>query len=219
MFSKNTIGKKIQIILLLSTFLSSDGVAQDHSLKRSLGLKAGVNFTFLNLPKSFNARNHTGFLVGGYFSPRSSSRFGFRSELLFSRQGYDYQHNRQTGSVLLNYLMLPQLTTFNITRFFQLHAGGQIAFLLNTKVDSSASPSSVPATPDDKGYFNKLNYGFAGGLEIKPVAGLFIGARYNLFFNLLNDAPSSPTMVPSYAPLYQGQLKNGLLQVYAGYTF
>jgi len=219
MSAETTTGRMIRIILLLITFLSFDAVAQDHPAKQSLGLKAGVNFTFLNLPKSFDARNHTGFMVGGYFSPRSFSRFGFRSELLFSRQGYDYQHNRQTGSVLLNYLMLPQLTTFNITHFFQLQAGGQIAILVKTKVDSSASPSSLPATPNNNDYFNKLNYGLAGGLEIKPFAGLFVGARYNLFFNLFNDASSSPATVPSYAPFYQGQLKNGLLQVYAGYTF
>ena len=57
-----------------------------------------------------------------------------------------------------------------------------------------------------------------GGLELKPVAGLFIGGRYNLFFNLLGNEPTT-SAYPSYVPDYSGNLKNGLLQIYAGYQF
>jgi hypothetical protein len=140
---------------------------------------------------------------------------GFRSEVIFSRQGYDYRTNTQTGNVKLDYLLLPQLTTLNIGRFLQLHAGGQMAFLLNAKVDSSANPSSVPNLEKAKDYFSKINFGFAGGMELRPFAGLLVGGRYNLFFNLLSDAQARPP----YIPWYGGNLKNGLVQLYVGYQF
>ncbi|HVF97671.1 MAG TPA: hypothetical protein VM871_10130 [Flavisolibacter sp.] len=111
--------------------------------------------------------------------------------------------------------MLPQLMTFNISRFLQLHAGGQIAFLLHADVDSSANPSSAPYLMAPKNYYNKINYGFAGGLEVKPFAGFLLGGRYNLFFNLLKEAHDSP----AYLPAYSGNLKNGLWQLYVGYEF
>jgi opacity protein-like surface antigen len=184
--------------------------------KKQFGLKAGFNFlylpTFKTSDQSFSS--NTGFFVGGYYS-LPAKRIGYRSEIIFSRQGYDYKTSTQSGSAKLDYIVLPQLMTMNITRFLQLHAGGQIALLLNAGVDSTANPSSTPSFERIKDYYTKLNYGFAGGVEIRPFAGLQVGGRYNLFFNFLSDAQSPPAYVPDYS----GNLKNGLVQLYVGYQF
>ncbi len=50
------------------------------------------------------------------------------------RQGYDYKTSSTTGSVHLDYILLPQLMCINITKFVQLQAGGQVAFLVSGKV-------------------------------------------------------------------------------------
>jgi hypothetical protein len=185
--------------------------------KAKFGLTGGLNFFSINRIKSVDltTNNNTGFFVGGHYSVPAKT-FGYRTEVLFSRQGYDYKTGSQTGGVMLDYLVLPQLTTLNMTKFFQLYAGAQVAFLLNTKVDSLPGPSSVPNMEDAKDYFSKINYGFTAGVEAKPLAGLLVGGRYNLFFNLLQN---SNTASPSYIPKYEGNLKNGLLQLYVGYRF
>lgn len=185
--------------------------------KKRIGVKAGLNFLSLNTG-SFegNMDNSTGFVLGGYYAV-PAKHIGYRSEIIFSRQGYDYRTAQQTGSVKFDYIMLPQLMTLNITRFFQLHAGAQMAFLLNAKVDSSANPSSVPTLAKAKDYFSKINYGFAGGLELRPFAGALIGGRYNLFFNLLEE--ENPSTYPPYIPRHNGSLKNGVWQIYLGYQF
>lgn len=205
------------------SLLSLAALAQDKP-KKGFGLKAGVNFINVKNVSSIsdaNSTSKTGFMGGLFWAPPAGKVIGYRSELLFSRQGYDFKTASATGSMMMDYIMLPQLMTFNITRFVQLQAGGQISFLIRAKADSTSS-SSVPATSKDAmDYYNKLNYGAAVGLEIKPVAGLFIGGRYNAFFGSLNEQASSGTTpgLPSFIPKDGKKLKNGLVQVYIGYQF
>ena len=45
----------------------------------------------------------------------------------------------KNGNVNLDYLLLPQLVTIKFTRFVQVQAGGQLAFLLNPKVYSTGA--------------------------------------------------------------------------------
>lgn len=223
MTTKKTIFRHGASVVLLLVTIVTGAVAQGKnddegfgSLRKKLGVKAGANF--LSLPQLKTAdqslSGNAGFFVGGYFS-LPAKRIGYRSEIIFSRQGYDYKTGTKTGDVKLDYIVLPQLMTLNITRFLQLQAGGQVSFLLNATVDSSGSSSPQPYIIAAKNYYNKLNYGFAGGLEVKPLAGLLVGGRYNLFFNLLREAQVSP----AYTPDYSGNLKNGLIQFYIGYEF
>ena len=213
---------KLKQLLVLMLFCLSHHFAvhaQNNysSVKAKFGIAGGLNFLSINKIKSvdLSTKSNTGFFIGGHYS-MPAKRFGYRTEVLFSRQGYDYQTNTQTGNVMLDYIVLPQLTTLNITKFFQLYAGGQVAFLLNAKVDSLASPSSAPNPAKAKDAFAKVNYGFVGGVELKPLAGLLVGGRYNLFFDMLGNAQ---TTSPAYVPKYNGNLKNGLVQLYVGYRF
>jgi hypothetical protein len=189
-------------------------------MKRPFGVMAGVSM--MQLPRlktaDMSINNRTGYFAGGFFEPFKVSRWGFRSELLFSRQGYDYANRQQTGAVRLSYLLLHQFASVRVAPFLDLYGGGQIAILLDGGVDSSASPSSVPATPGNlNDYFNRLNYGFAAGFGIHLPKGFSVGGRYNIFFDLLKSRPGSG--YPDYVPDYSSNLKNGMWQFYAGYRF
>ncbi|MGN6294077.1 MAG: porin family protein [Chitinophagaceae bacterium] len=203
--------------------LSLVAKAQDQP-KRGIGLKAGLNFINVKNLRSIsdaNSSSKTGFMAGAYWAPSGRGVMGYRSELIFSRQGYDFKTTSATGEMMMDYIMLPQLMTFNITKFFQLQAGGQVSFLIRARADSVSS-SSAPATPKNAmDYYNKFNYGVAGGLEIKPIAGLIIGGRYNAFFGSLNEQSSSGSIpgLPSFIPTDGKKLKNGLFQLYIGYQF
>ena len=189
-----------------------------------LGLKAGYNFAKVTGASSVNAANTNGIHLGAFYSPGSgrSSGLGYRTELIFSRQGYDFAKGSTTGTVKLDYILLPQLTTINITRFVQLQLGAQIAFLINAKADSTRvnSSSNSNAYTRVADYYNKIDYGFAGGIELHPFAGLLVGARLNISLANTNKEITPGLPYPSFIPNIAGaNLKNNVLQVFAGWKF
>ena len=97
-----------------------------------------------------------------------------------------------------------------------------MAFLINAKADSSSSGTSMSGNPYGKlmDYYNKFDFGFAGGIEIHPILGLLIGARYNISLgNLYKDPSEFPTngTPPSFIP--QVDVKNNVVQIFAGWIF
>src|ERR1043165_8549883 len=108
------------------------------------GLKAGLNFANVSKASSINNSSRSGFHAGLFFSPSSKSIISSRTELIFSRQGYNYKTSTNTGNVDLDYLMLPQYMSINITKYFSIQFGGQMAYLLNAKADSSNETSNNP---------------------------------------------------------------------------
>jgi len=201
--------KKIMFLMLL---LSA------HFVQAQFGVKAGLNFANVSNASSINNSSRTGFQAGIFLAPPSKKILSSRTELLFSRQGYNYKTGTNTGNVNLDYIMLPQFMAINITKYFQIQIGGQMAFLLNAKVDSSngGSGSSGNSILD---LYNKFDYGYGGGVEIHPVSGLLIGARVNISLgNLYKDmASTTPGTSPSYVP--KVDIKNNVFQVFAGWAF
>jgi hypothetical protein len=183
-----------------------------------IGIKGGINFANVTKASDINASSQTGFLVGVFLAPPSKGVMGYRTELIYSRQGYSYESNTNTGNVNLDYILLPQLMGINITKFVQIQAGFQMAFLVNAKVDSNTTSSSNPYGKA-MDYYNKFDYGFAGGVEVHPFMGLLVGARYNISFGNLYKDPSSypPGTMPDFVP--KVDVKNNVLQVFVGWTF
>lgn len=183
------------------------------SAQLRIGVKAGLNFANITNASSIKAGNLTGYMIGGYISPKPKKSLGFRSEIILSRQGYDYKTNTNTGNVNLDYLILPQLITLNFTKKVQLHVGGQAAFLLNAKVDSAGGSSNGSLFD----YFNKFDYGLAGGVEVSPILGLFVGGRVSVSFNNVNKEAPSGGSWPNFIPRLDA--KNNVIQLYAGWRF
>jgi hypothetical protein len=213
-------------LLLLAPFLLR---AQDEKKEKKqpkpgigLGLKAGVNFANITNASQISASNTSGFHAGAFFAPGAGMGkkiLGYRTEIIFSKQGYDFKSGATTGSVKLDYILMPQLMTINITRFFEIHFGMQMAFLLNAKADSSKPAASGNPYGAIMDYYNRFDYGLAGGVQIMPVAGLFIGARYNISLsNLYNNNNSSqvPVFIPNGSDI---NFKNNVIQLYGGWRF
>lgn len=177
-----------------------------------IGIKAGLNFADVKDATDINTNTRTGYMIGGYISPGKKKFLGFRSEIILSRQGYNYKTATNTGNVDLDYLLLPQLITVNFTKLIQIHAGGQAAFLLNAAVDSTGSGSGSLFD-----YFHRFDYGVVAGAEIKPFFGFFIGGRINVSLNNVNkEAPQSGSW-PNFIPRVDA--RNNVVQFYAGWRF
>ncbi|MEO8763931.1 MAG: porin family protein [Ginsengibacter sp.] len=203
--------KKLTFLLLLSFPLL---------LHAQFGIKAGLNYANVTNASSINSSHSSGFMVAVFLAPQSKGIISYNTEIGFSQQGYNYKTNTNNGKVTLNYIMMPHLIGINITRFFQLQLGGQTAYLLNAKADSSRNQSSS-SNPNSKitDYYNRFDYGAAAGFEVHPVSGLIIGARYNISFGDLykNMATANPGETPSFIPKVDA--KNNVVQIFAGWRF
>jgi hypothetical protein len=158
-------------------------------------------------------------MIGLFWSNKSAKFLGYQSELLFSRQGYNFETQTSAGSVKMNYALMPQLLTLRLSRFVQLEIGGQLAYLINAKADSvTNNPSSEPdPTIYQKAtdYFKRLNQGFAGGITIYPNSRIIVGTRMNANFGKLQrESYSGP--IPPYIPRDNKSIRSGLIQLYLG---
>lgn len=182
-----------------------------------IGIKAGLNFANVTKASSINNSSHSGFHVGILLAPPSKKILSSRTELIFSRQGYNYKTAINTGKVNLDYIMLPQYMSINITKYFSIQLGGQMAFLLNAAADSSNGGGSGSGNKI-LNLYNRFDYGYGGGVEIHPVSGLLIGARVNISLGKLYDPSSySSGTSPSFIPKIE--VKNNVFQVFAGWKF
>lgn len=195
-----------QILLLLFLVPSSWICAQ-------IGFKAGLNFANVSYASSINSSSRSGFHAGVFFGGASKGLIASRTELLFSRQGYDYKNGNTTGSVNLDYIMLPQLMGINITKYFMVQLGIQMAYLINARVDSSSSNNNNNPYAKAMDYYNRFDYGFGAGAEVHPYKGLLIGAKYNIG-KLYKEAQSG--QMPSFSSV---DAKNNLVQLYLGWRF
>jgi len=211
---------RTSLLLCLLAHLACVAQAQTppKNYKKKIGLKAGYNWSYATASQSgVNLNSKSGYMIGAFLAPHNKG-FGFRSEIIYSHQGYSFANGGQNTNVMNDYIYLPQLTTFTIGKFFQLQLGAQIGFLLHSEQSSSnAKDSSIT------GIMNRIDYGFAGGLELNPIAGFIIGARYNLGLgNLLRhyeQTATNPTPFPLPFNPQTTNLKNGVLQVSIGYKF
>jgi hypothetical protein len=204
-------------LLIMKTLLILVLLDLPVNLWAQLGLKGGINFANITNVSAINNSTRTGFAVGLFMAPKSKGLFGFRSEIDFSRQGYNFDTNSNTGNINLDYILLPQLWTINITRLFQIQLGAQAAFLVNSK--ASVDNNNYGSYGKLMDYYNRFDYGAAGGVEIHPFKGLLVGARYNLslgniYKNLENQGMGT---VPPFIP--EVNVRNNVLNIYAGWHF
>lgn len=185
-----------------------------------LGLKGGYNIAKVTgTATNYAPENENGFMVGAFFSPPSRG-LGYRTELVFSRQGFSFDENGKMQEVTQDYIYMPNFTTFTIARKVQLQAGAQVGYLLNAEKKSSSGTQS-----DIKEYMNRLDYGFAGGVEVYPFKGLLVGARYNVsmgsVYKQYEQGGTNPVPVGYPFPFTPNDIKgkNAVVQFFAGYRF
>lgn len=181
-----------------------------------LGIKAGLNFANVRDASSINSSSRSGFNVGLFLGGSNKGLIASRTELLFSRQGYDYKSASNTGTVNLDYIMMPQMMGINISKYLMLQAGIQMAYLISASVDSTSN-GNTGNSPYDKimDYYNRFDYGFGFGVEVHPYKGLLIGAKYNIGVGkLYKDAQSG--QMPSFSSI---DAKNNLVQLFVGWKF
>jgi Outer membrane protein beta-barrel domain len=197
--------KTLFLFLLITPFL----------LHAQIGIKAGVNFAKVSNASSINSSSKSGFNIGLLLAPPSKKIISSRTELIFSRQGYDYKTSSNTGNVNLDYIQMGQLASINITKFVSLLFGAQTSYLISAQADSTKNSGGSGSYNNIMELYNRIDYGYALGAEVHPIKGLIIGARYNvslakIYKDIQNFQPPSFTSQDA---------KNNVVQVFAGWRF
>jgi len=181
-----------------------------------IGIKGGLNFARVSKASDVNAGSRSGFHVGLFIAPASKKIISSRTELIFSRQGYDYKTSANTGNVNLDYIQLGQLMSINITKYLSLMFGAQTAYLVSANVDSSNNINTGNAYASDiMDLYNRIDYGYALGIEAHPLMGLIVGVRYNVSLaKVYKDIQS--LQKPSFT---SEDAKNNVVQLSVGWRF
>ncbi len=203
-------------LLIMMAVLPILGYGQKDNGKSSgkssdIGFKGGINFANISGTSSFKGSNRTGFMVSGFFSSGMGKIITRRTEFTFSKQGYNYQDNTNTGTVDLNYIMMGQMFGVRITKYAQIQVGMQTGYLLNAKNDSSTNDANNPYS-SMMNMYNRFTYAASGVVELYPFAGIIIGGRYNLGIGDLYKSVASGSGMSVDA-------KNNVVQLFAGYRF
>lgn len=184
-------------------------------LTAQIGIKAGVNFAKVSSTADINSSRQSGFHAGIFLAPPSKKIISSKTEFLFSRQGYNYKTNSSTGNVKLDYFTQAQFICINLTKFVQLQFGAQTAILLSAQVDSNKNTGTTNSYGNIMDLYNRFDYGYALGVEIHPMAGLTIGARYNVSLaKVYKDIQN--LQKPSFT---SEDAKNNVVQLSVGWRF
>ncbi|SFC85984.1 porin family protein [Flavobacterium phragmitis] len=155
--------------------------AQDNNVNTEFGVKGGFNMS--NLTKDDNVDDNNilyGFNAGLYATLPISDFVAIQPEILFTTKGTEYEYNNAFGSgntkFKLNYIEVPLLVRVNVTKNFNIHAGGYASYLVSSKVTGSGS---IDFNEDiDTDDLAKFDAGVSAGIgvDFNPIS---IGLRYN----------------------------------------
>jgi Outer membrane protein beta-barrel domain len=180
------------------------------------GLKAGLNYSNVTNASSISASGQTGYHAGVLVN-LGGKLISFRLELLYSQQGYNFSTDSGSGSEKHDYISMSQLIGINISRFVQIQVGSQTGYLLNATAESNSMTTGNASADQILSYYNRFDYGFSAGVEVHPIVGLLVGARYNLSFsNLYKNVLTTPS---GGTYNYNVDFKNNVVQLFLGYRF
>ncbi len=184
--------KKIILVVTMAVFGLTNVNAQDIKF----GAKAGLNFVSISGGDTEELGINTDFNFGVLAEIPISEKFSLQPELMYSGQGYAGEATDER--VALNYLNIPLMGKYYLTKGFSLETGPQIGFLLSAKGKDT----------DDKDAFKTVDFGVNFGLGYKLDNGLNFGVRYNLGLSDINNIDG-----------FTDKNKNRVFQLSVGYIF
>lgn len=169
----------------LTLFLSASfGMlhAQDTNVTTEFGVKGGFNMSNLyNSGDDVDDNNVLyGFNAGVYATLPISDFIAIQPELLFTTKGAELEYSNAFASgntkFKLNYIEVPLLVRVNVTKNFNVHAGGYASYLVSSKVTGSGTFDFEQEI--DRDDLNKFDAGISAGvgLDFSPFS---VGVRYN----------------------------------------
>ena len=168
------------------------------------GVKGGLNLS--NFTGEANNKVRASFHIGGFAEIKVIERLAIQPELLYSSQGARYRVDGTSDSgraYKLDYINIPVLAKFYVTKEFTVEAGPQIGFLVSAKNEDN----------DIKDSFKGTDYGFNFGAGYNFTDNISVGLRYTVGISSLVDGDYD------YFGSYFDSVKNSNLQLSLAYKF
>lgn len=155
------------------------------------GLTTGFQFTFWGLNDIPNSIGRLGLLAGGHASVFLNDRIVIKSALLFSQKGtwftnVDGQPDGELYTLSSDYLSLPVLAKFYLTKGLHVQAGPQLSYLIAAK--SKQGSNGIQRDLKKSGYIKSIDAGVLLGLGYEFASTFTIGVNFDLsFVDLIDD--------------------------------
>lgn len=168
------------------------------------GIKGGLNLTSFAGGNYYDAKSLVGFQVGGFAEIKVIERLSIQPEVLFSTQGAKFDGG-SFGDFddKLNYINIPVLAKFYITKQFTVEGGPQLGFLVSAKSDGH----------DSKDNFKSVDTGFNFGAGYNFTDNVSVNLRYTVGLSNIADYDVDDTEEYFDSP------KNSVLALTLGYKF
>ncbi|MFH6958652.1 porin family protein [Flavobacterium aquidurense] len=168
------------------------------------GVKGGLNITSFAGGNYYDSKSLVGFQVGGFAEIKIIERLSIQPEVLFSTQGAKLDRG-SLGDLdrKLNYINVPVLAKFYITKQFTAEAGPQIGFLVSAKSNGN----------DVKDAYKSIDTGFNFGLGYNFTENVSVGIRYTVGLANIGDYEVDNTEE------YLDSPKNSVLALTLAYKF
>jgi len=178
--------------------------AQDNNVNTEFGVKGGLNMSNLYTDDADDENVLYGFNAGVYATLPISDFIAIQPELLFTTRGSKLEYNNAlvqgNAKFKLNYIELPLLVRVNITKNFNVHAGGYASYLVSSKVTGDGDFDFEEDFDTDD--FNKFDAGIAAGIGV-DFSPLSVGLRYNYgLTTIVKDGDDSSDLKNSNLSLY-----------------
>ncbi|WP_264551697.1 porin family protein [Flavobacterium sp. N2038] len=166
--------------LFLSASFGMLHAQNDENVTTEFGVKGGLNMSNLYQNNADDENVLYGFNAGVYATLPISDFIAFQPEILFTTKGakleYDNAFVSGSGKFKLNYIEVPLLVRVNITKNFNVQAGGYASYLVSSKVSGDGDFNFDENIDTDD--LNKFDAGLAAGIgvDFNPIS---IGLRYN----------------------------------------
>ncbi|MFH6944504.1 porin family protein [Flavobacterium sp. FlaQc-50] len=190
-----------KIVLTLVAILAFGFV---NAQKTRFGVKGGLNVSTFAGGNYWDAKSLVGFHVGGFAEIKIIERLAIQPEVLFSTQGAKLESFGNSDiDAKLNYINVPVLAKFFITKQFTVEAGPQIGFLVSAKEESR----------DAKDFYKSVDLGFNFGAGYNFTDNVFVNLRYTVGLSNVGDYNVEDTEEYFDSP------KNSVLALSLGYKF
>lgn len=168
------------------------------------GVKGGLNLTSFSGGNYYDAKSLVGFQVGAFAEIKIIERLAIQPEVLFSTQGAKLDAGAFGDfDTKLNYINVPVLAKFFITKQFTVEAGPQLGFLVSAKREGR----------DAKDFYKSVDTGFNFGAGYNFTDNVSVNLRYTVGLSNIGDYETEDF------DEYFDSPKNSVLALTLGYKF
>lgn len=169
-------------MIMLVTLLSLSNTSL-YAQRTRIGLKGGINFTFLHTQDAADMKMLPGFNNGFFVRIPLVKRWSFQPEIYYTTKGADITYNTAfadgTARYKFSYIEIPLMLVAHITPHFNIQAGPYVAFLLDSEVKNRSGVHLFNygqhiQTRD----YNRFDAGMVLGAGF-DIGAFGVGARYS----------------------------------------